>query len=81
MELKETVDLMLSEDYKDRFKAEYYQAKIRYEKLKAIIAKAEASDLPFPLSCPLSVLEAQEGTMQEYLNILENRAEIEKVEL
>ena len=25
MELKDTIDLMTSEDYKDRFKAEYYQ--------------------------------------------------------
>lgn len=29
MELKDTVELMNSEDYKDRFKAEYYQTKIR----------------------------------------------------
>ena len=27
MELKDTIDLMTSEDYKDRFKAEYYQTK------------------------------------------------------
>ena len=30
MELKDTVALMESDDYKDRFKAEYYQTKIRY---------------------------------------------------
>lgn len=29
MELKDTVELMNSDDYKDRFKAEYYQTKIR----------------------------------------------------
>ena len=34
MELKETINLMTSADYKERFKAEYYQVKIRYEKLK-----------------------------------------------
>ena len=33
MELKDTIDLMTSDDYKDRFKAEYYQTKIRYNKL------------------------------------------------
>ena len=32
MDFKETVDLMLSNDYKERFKAEYYQTKIRYIK-------------------------------------------------
>ena len=31
MELKDTVELMNSEDYKERFKAEYLQAKIRYD--------------------------------------------------
>jgi hypothetical protein len=34
MELKETVELMNSENYKERFIAEYHQVKIRYEKLK-----------------------------------------------
>ena len=33
-ELKETVGLMLSKDYEDRFKAGYYQAVIRRKKLK-----------------------------------------------
>ena len=36
MEYKDTVNLMLSSDYKERFKAEYYQTKIRYEKLKKL---------------------------------------------
>lgn len=30
-ELKETMELMNSGDYKDRFKAEYYQVAIRYQ--------------------------------------------------
>lgn len=32
MELKDTIKLMTSEDYKERFAAEYLQTKIRYEK-------------------------------------------------
>ena len=39
MQLKDTVELMLSDDYKDRFKAEYYQTKIRYDKLHKMIVK------------------------------------------
>lgn len=39
MELKDTIDLMNSSDYKDRFKAEYWQVKIRLEKLRKMIAK------------------------------------------
>ena len=35
MELKDTIELMQSEDYKERFKAEYHQLRIRFEKLKA----------------------------------------------
>ena len=34
MELKDTIDLMRSEDYKERFTAEYHQLIIRYKKLK-----------------------------------------------
>lgn len=33
MELLDTIDLMKSKDYKERLAAEYYQIKIRYEKL------------------------------------------------
>jgi hypothetical protein len=38
-ELKETMELMNSADYKDRFKAEYYQVAIRYQKLSAMLEK------------------------------------------
>lgn len=37
MELKDTVEVMNSEDYKDRFRAEYYQTVIRYGKLKNML--------------------------------------------
>ena len=47
MELKDTIDLMNSSDYKDRFKAEYWQVKIRLEKLRKMIAKWQAGTLGF----------------------------------
>ena len=47
MELKDTIDLMNSEDYRERFKAEYYQTKIRYDKLHKIIVKMEAETCNF----------------------------------
>ena len=40
--LSDTIALMTSDDYKDRFKAEYFQTKLRYDKLKSIIVKADA---------------------------------------
>lgn len=39
VELKDTVSLMCSDDYKERFKAEYAQVAVRYEKLKAMLDK------------------------------------------
>ncbi len=41
--LADTVKMMNSADYKERFKAEYYQTKCRYEKLKAFNNKIEAA--------------------------------------
>lgn len=43
MELKETIELMQSGDYRERFRAEYLQTKIRYEKLKDLNTRIEAS--------------------------------------
>ncbi len=81
MELKETIDLMTSADYKDRFKAEYLQTKIRYEKLHNMIVKYEAGTLNFDPDCPLELLKSQASMMGNYLFALEKRAEIEKIDL
>ena len=81
MELKDTIELMNSKDYKERFKAEYYQTKIRYDKLHKMLIKYEAGTLGFEPSCPLEILEDQEYYMKDYLKTLEIRAEIEKIEL
>lgn len=43
--LNETVTMMNSADYKERFKAEYHQTKIRYEKLKVFNNKIEAANM------------------------------------
>lgn len=40
MKLPETVEMMNSKDYKERFKAEYYQLKIRVNGLKAMLDKS-----------------------------------------
>ena len=81
MELKDTIELMNSDDYKERFKAEYYQTKIRYDKLHKMLIKYEAGTLGFEPSCPLEILEKQACYMENYLKTLEIRAEIEKIEL
>ena len=81
LELKDTIELMNSEDYKERFKAEYYQTKIRYEKLHRMIVKYDARTLDFELSCDIDMHRKQARAMGEYLYCLEVRAEIEKIEL
>ena len=85
MELKETVELMNSEDYKERFVAEYHQVKIRYEKLKNFCNKIEVEEMlgkeVTKHDCPLELLREQQKHMGFYLLILEKRALIENVEL
>lgn len=91
MELKDTIKLMESEDYKERFKAEYYQTKIRYEKLKKLNNQIEAhyysrnEGILFVESptydCSKELLRKQQHVMGEYLHLLEVRAEMEKIEL
>ena len=81
MELNDTVELMNSNDYKDRFKAEYLQTKIRYDNLHTMLVKYQAGTLDFEPDTSRTILMEQERYMREYLRILEVRAEIEEVVL
>ena len=81
MELKETVELMKSSDYKERFKAEYLQVKIRYEKLRKMLVKLDAGTLDFTPKCTKVLLLEQKRYMSEYIRCLEVRAEVEGIEL
>lgn len=81
MELKDTIELMESTDYKERFKAEYYQTSIRYNKLHTMIIKYKAGTLNFIPKCSLELLNEQKKYMLMYLATLEVRAEIEGIEL
>lgn len=81
MELLDTVKLMESDDYKERFKAEYLQTKIRYDKLLKMIVKYESNTLDFEPSCSIELLKKQASIMGQYLYCLEMRAGIEGIEL
>ena len=74
MELRDTVEMMNSADYKERFKAEYYQTAIRYGKLKAMVDKHNNGTLEFKPTCPMSIYDIQLRAMRDYLTILEARA-------
>lgn len=80
-ELKDTIDLMNSSDYKERFQAEYLQTKIRYNKLHKMLVKYEAKTLDFEPSCPIDILQMQAYYMGNYLKQLEIRAEIENIDI
>lgn len=81
MVLNDTLEMMKSDDYKERFKAEYYQVKIRYEALRKVIIRYQAGTLNFNPSCSVELLKTQANVMLEYMSLLEIRAEIEKIDL
>ena len=69
------------EDWKPRVVDEYKQLHGRYERLSAMIAKYEAGTLTFTPNCPLCLLRMQADAMRKYLDILEIRGKIEKINL
>ena len=77
--LTDTIELMTSEDYKERFKAEYWQTKIRHDKLHDMIVKYEAGTLDFEPTCNIDIFKKQITNMANYLYVLEVRAEIEGI--
>ena len=81
IELSDTVELMNSDDYKERFIAEYLQTKIRYNNLHRMIVQYEAGTLSFEPVTPILILKNQKSFMGQYLNQLEIRAEIEGIKL
>ena len=80
-ELHDIIGLMCSEDYKDRFKAEYLQLKMRYNKLHRMVVKYEANKLEFKPSCDIELLKKQKAAMGNYLYCLEVRAQVEGIDL
>lgn len=79
MELKDTIEMMNSSQYVDRFRAEYYQLKIRREKLKDMLVKYKNDELNFTPKCSYDLLYFQLVCMNEYMNVLEERAKIENI--
>jgi len=72
---------MNSNDYKQRFIAEYVQVKIRYDKLDKLTVKYEAGTLDFTPKCSLELLKEQKKFMGNYIRTLKIRAEIENIDL
>lgn len=81
MKLSETVEMMNSADYKERFKAEYLQLKIRMKGLANMLQKYKDGTLSFKPSCSYDLLNGQLKAMKLYKDYLEERAEIENIDL
>ena len=81
MVLKNTIPMMESESYKERFKAEYFQLAIRLQKLRDMVEKWDNGTLDFEPTCPREMYDKQLMSMSQYLDVLEERAKIEGVEL
>ena len=81
MILQDTSEMMDSTDYKERFRAEYYQLVIRYIKLKDMLDKWDGNKLDFVPDCPRSTYNIQIKAMADYIAILEARAVMEDIDL
>ncbi len=81
MELRDTVEMMNSADYKKRFRAEYQQNVIRYQKLVAMLEKWDKEELKFEPVCPRSTYNMQIKAMTDYIAVLEARAVMEGISL
>ena len=81
MILSETIKGMVSEDYKERFIAEYQQLVIRYNGLKRMLNNWDRNELPFIPTCPRSTYNMQIKAMTDYIAVLEARAVMENIDL
>lgn len=81
MTLADTVELMESDDYKDRFKAEFYQTRIRMLKLFDMLEKWDAGMLGFvPTSAHYLYLMQVKG-MGIQIRAMRRRAKAEGIKL
>ena len=81
MILSETINGMMSKDYKERFIAEFQQLVIRYKGLKKMLDKWDRGKLSFVPACPRSIYNLQIKAMTAYIIVLETRAGMEGIDL
>lgn len=81
MKLKDTIKLMTSNDFKERFQAEYAQDKNRAEGLEKMLKAFKAGTLSFKPKCSYELLYEQLIYMKAKLKVLEERAKIEEIDL
>lgn len=80
-ELVDSIDLMLSSDYKNRFRGEYMQLMYRLKKLETMLHKYKNGLLNFEPDCPYELLKEQYMAMEQYAKVLRERATLENIKL
>ena len=80
-DLASTAIGMFSQSYKERFRAEYRQAVIRFDKLNEMLRKWDRDKLDFEPTCPRSTYNMQLRAMADYIAVLEARAVMEDISL
>ena len=81
IKLSETVTMMNSTDFKERFRAEYFQLVNRIEGLAVTLEKYRKGTLEFTPKCTLKMLDGQFDAMKMYKTHLEERAKLEGISL
>ena len=79
--LERSAELMLSGDYRERMAAEWAQVALRLRRLQDMLDAYRDGKLGFEPTCPITLLREQALVMQEYVDILEKRAELEDIRL
>jgi hypothetical protein len=81
IKLSETSEMMNSKDFKERFRAEYFQLQNRIEGLSSMLDKYRKGTLPFTPKCSIKILDGQMAAMLSYKTHLVERARIEGISL
>ena len=81
IKLKDTAEMMVSEDYKERFAAECFQLGIRITGLTEFIQKYKLGMLDFVPNCTVELLEQQLIAMMQLQRVLSDRANVEQLDL
>ena len=76
--LEDTVDDMLSNDYKDRFVAEFNQLSFRIERLQRIL-DALSEGITVQITSPVTILQDQLNSMKTYRESLKRRCYFEHI--
>jgi hypothetical protein len=75
------VPLISSDDYRDRFKGEFYELNRRIQALEKLLNDAGEGKLDFELKSGTAALKKQLKAMKDYSEVLALRAKLEDISL